>query len=345
MSSIDDPLAGNFSWRWASTPATLKAEWTPGTPNELLRGALMAFDATGANYDGYEADDETVSQLANASTWKALLEGATSNKLDASPYSYSYVYVSEKLPDTLTIWEDGSVVLQSPTNTGIPEEPTATGTYPIYIRYAFNYMSGFNPDGSYYDDPVYWINYFNGGDAVHGFWRSFGFPQSLGCVELPISTAAIALPISRSETSSRSRADRDPAEFVRRPRVGHQPRECGTSTIRELHTFTPGHRGEVLVVRQERDEERVRHVRSGSLYLVAGEVAREAELLAAVRQASRRRGLFEASGALGLLGEGRSVRVLCEAPRAVSVGAPSWRTGSLRARAGAIRHSDGPPRR
>jgi hypothetical protein len=37
---------------------------------------------------------------------------------------------------------------------------------------------------------VYWINYFNGGDAVHAFPRgSYGFPQSLGCVELPYSAA------------------------------------------------------------------------------------------------------------------------------------------------------------
>ena len=52
-------------------------------------------------------------------------------------------------------------------------------------------MSGTNPDGSHYDDPgVPWVNYFNGGDAVHGFIRpGYGYPQSLGCVELPISTA------------------------------------------------------------------------------------------------------------------------------------------------------------
>ena len=56
-------------------------------------------------------------------------------------------------------------MLTTPVNTGIPAAPTALGTYPIYVRYTFNYMTGFNPDGSYYDDPVYWINYFNGGDA------------------------------------------------------------------------------------------------------------------------------------------------------------------------------------
>jgi hypothetical protein len=190
--TLGSPLRGRFSWRWPTTPASLQAEWQPGSPTVMVKGALMAFVAAtdSAAYDGYTADDETVNQLANAS-WRALLTAAAADKVDAAPYSY--VHVSETLPETLTLWENGSTVLTSPTNTGIPGEPTALGTYPIYVRYSFNYMSGFNPDGSYYDDPVYWINYFNGGDAVHGFVRaSYGFPQSLGCVELPIPTAHVA---------------------------------------------------------------------------------------------------------------------------------------------------------
>ena len=61
----------------------------------------------------------------------------------------------------------------------------------MYLRYTSTTMSGTNPDGSHYDDPgVPWVSYFNGGDAVHGFLRgSYGSPQSLGCVELPYSTA------------------------------------------------------------------------------------------------------------------------------------------------------------
>lgn len=53
-------------------------------------------------------------------------------------------------------------------------------------------MSGTNPDGSHYEDPgIKWISYFNGGDALHNFDRaSFGTPQSLGCVELPLAAAA-----------------------------------------------------------------------------------------------------------------------------------------------------------
>ncbi len=190
--TLGSPLKGSFSWRWQSTPASLQAQWQPSSPTVMVKGALMTFMAAteSSSYNGYTADDETVNQLVDAS-WTALLSAAAANQVDPEPYSY--VYVSETLPETLSLWENGTTVLTSPTNTGIPEEPTALGTYPVYVRYTFNYMSGFNPDGSYYDDPVYWINYFNGGDAVHGFVRaSYGFPQSLGCVELPIPTAQVA---------------------------------------------------------------------------------------------------------------------------------------------------------
>ena len=43
------------------------------------------------------------------------------------------------------------------------------GTFPVYLKYYFTYMDGTNPDGSKYHDPVYYANYFNGGDAVHEF--------------------------------------------------------------------------------------------------------------------------------------------------------------------------------
>lgn len=192
VASMSRPLAGQFVWRWSSTPASLEDDWSVGSDNLVLQGALMNFESViNSDYDGYTADEESVQQLADASTWRSLIDAALHGQLDPSPYSY--VYVTQAVPETLTLWENGSVVLTTPCNTGIPASPTADGTFPIYVRYTFNYMSGFNPDGSYYHDPVYWINYFNGGDAVHGFDRaSYGFPQSLGCVELPVSTAEVA---------------------------------------------------------------------------------------------------------------------------------------------------------
>ena len=87
--------------------------------------------------------------------------------------------------------ENRRVVITTPANTGVPGATTQTGEFPIYVRYTSTTMIGTNVDGSHYNDPgVPWVNYFNGGDAVHGYIRpSYGSPQSNGCVELPIATA------------------------------------------------------------------------------------------------------------------------------------------------------------
>ena len=87
------------------------------------------------------------------------------------------------------------VVLSTPANTGVPGADTQQGIFPIYVRYVATTMIGTNVDGSHYNDPgVPWVNYFNGGDAVHGYPRaSYGCPQSNGCVELPIATAETCL--------------------------------------------------------------------------------------------------------------------------------------------------------
>ena len=77
-------------------------------------------------------------------------------------------------------------------NTGISVSPTENGTYPVYLRFVNTIMSGFNPDGSHYSDPVSWVSYFHGGDALHQFYRaSYGWPQSLGCVEMTLSDAEV----------------------------------------------------------------------------------------------------------------------------------------------------------
>jgi len=108
---------------------------------------------------------------------------------------YTYALAGKGSPETLTIWHDGRVVLTSAANTGIAVAPTADGTFPVYLRYRFQIMQGTNPDGSHYADPVSFVAYFNGGEAVHYFPRgSYGSQQSLGCVELPYGAAALAWP-------------------------------------------------------------------------------------------------------------------------------------------------------
>jgi peptidoglycan hydrolase-like protein with peptidoglycan-binding domain len=172
------PPPGTFSWK-PGYPAQLRAFWSPGTSNTLDRGAITAFEADhGLTTDG----------SAGPAVWRALLTAAVKDQRDR--HGYSYAVASKSTPESLTIWHDGSQVFSTAANTGIPAAPTADGTFPVYEKLPFQVMTGANPDGSRYSDPVWWISYFNGGDAVHYFDRpSYGYPQSLGCVELPYDAA------------------------------------------------------------------------------------------------------------------------------------------------------------
>jgi peptidoglycan hydrolase-like protein with peptidoglycan-binding domain len=180
-----DAQVGSFVWRYPNIPASLAAQWQPGVDTPLVTGAVMAFQSDHGLDDNGDLD---------AAFWADLFQAVAGDQVDKSPYDY--LEVSTTLPETLSVWRDGAVIYTSPCNTGISEAPTAPGTYPVYARYLSTTMSGYNPDGSYYDDPgVPDVAYFNGGDAVHGFPRySYGFPQSLGCVELPFAAAATVFP-------------------------------------------------------------------------------------------------------------------------------------------------------
>ena len=91
------------------------------------------------------------------------------------------------------MWQDGKAIYETPVNTGVAGAWTATGTFPVYERFVTTTMSGTDPDGYQYSvSGVPWVAYFNGGDAVHGYWRdSYGWPQSNGCVELPVPNAQV----------------------------------------------------------------------------------------------------------------------------------------------------------
>jgi hypothetical protein len=112
------------------------------------------------------------------------------------PNAYTYALASQYSPESLRVWQNGKQVFETPANTGIPAAPTADGTFPVYLKYYFQIMKGTNPDGSKYSDPVYYVSYFDGGDAVHYFDRySYGFYQSLGCVEVPWDAAKTVWPM------------------------------------------------------------------------------------------------------------------------------------------------------
>ncbi len=172
------PRAGRFRWRFAP-PGELAAQFARGEYGTATRGAVMAFQsANGLGVDG----------VVGPRTWHALLAAAAHGRYHSG---YSYVVVHESTPETLDVYRNGRPVFHALVNTGVPGAATATGTYPIFLRYRVTTMRGTNLDGSHYSDPgIPWTSYFNGGDALHGFIRgSYGVPQSLGCVEMTFDDA------------------------------------------------------------------------------------------------------------------------------------------------------------
>ena len=175
--------AGTFSWQ-SGWPWMLRKQWTAGSGNILDVGAIRAFESVhGMTMDG----------IAGNAFWSRLFTALGKDQMN--PNGYTYALANQHYPISLTVWHNGKVVLESAANTGIPASPTVDGTFPVYLKFYFSYMKGTNPDGSKYDDPVYYASYFNGGDAVHQFSRySYGSYQSLGCVELPFDSAKKVYP-------------------------------------------------------------------------------------------------------------------------------------------------------
>jgi hypothetical protein len=179
------PPAGRFTWRFANSPTELRELWSVGRANTITRGAVMMFE---------DAHQMTVDGFAGPRVWQALISDTLAGRRRTT--GYNYVFVHRTLPQSLNLWHNGHVILRSPGNTGVPAAPTQLGSFPVFEHIAVGTMSGTNPDGSHYNDPgIRWISYFNGGDALHSFNRaSFGTPQSLGCVELPLAAAAKVWP-------------------------------------------------------------------------------------------------------------------------------------------------------
>jgi hypothetical protein len=175
-----------FQWRWAPPP-TLQPLWSPGQNGVIARGAIMSFEAVA----GLSTDGSISAAEVNA------LQAAADNPSGpgANPNGFSYAVANESSPESLTVWHNGAVVARTAANTGGAGTPTAKGSFPVYLRLRNQVMRGTNPNGTTYADPVQFVAYFNGGDALHYMSRtSYGDPQSLGCVELPLAGAATVWP-------------------------------------------------------------------------------------------------------------------------------------------------------
>jgi hypothetical protein len=179
------PQPGRYVWRFQSLPPVLRSLWHVGTNNVILEGALMRFQSVN--------NLPTTGQM-DTRTWESLNVAALQHRYD--PMTYNFVLVSKALPQKLKLYLNGRLKYSSFVNTGISVAPTQSGTFPVYLHYVTTTMSGTNPNGTSYHDPgIPWVSYFNGGDALHGFLRgSYGWPQSLGCVEMPFANAGVVWP-------------------------------------------------------------------------------------------------------------------------------------------------------
>ena len=176
---------GTFAWRWSWVPTQLTALWQPGTFNVITQGALMRFE---------DANNLATTGVPTSQVWDALIAAVAGGHVNK--VGYAYVDVSTGSPETLTLYVNMHPIYSTLVNTGISSRPTAITTTPVYLRFTSTTMSGTNPDGSHYSDPgIPWVSYFLGGEALHGYIRSsYGWPQSLGCVEMPYANAAVVWP-------------------------------------------------------------------------------------------------------------------------------------------------------
>lgn len=173
------PPTGTWTWSYSNVPAQLMALWKPGASGVMTRGALMAFE---------NDHNLTTDGVAGPAVWKALIAATIANQPSHFGYTFAMVSLGGQ---NLHVWHSGRVAITTPVNTGVAGDGTAAGIYPVFEHQPSVTMSG----PGYSDPGVPWVSYFNGGDALHGFQRaSYGFPQSLGCVEMPIPTAARVYP-------------------------------------------------------------------------------------------------------------------------------------------------------
>jgi len=182
LAAMYAPPVGRFAWESSGWPSSLTGLWQPGAYDVFTRGLVMSFQAD---------HGLIVNGAPSAGLWNDMLSAIGTNEVNTGGYNYA---VGDKVaPQTLTIYHDGTVVLRTSANTGIPQSPTPSGTFTVYARYRNYVMRGTNPNGVKYADPVQFVAYFYDGDAVHYFPRAdYGIPQSLGCIELPLAKAAVA---------------------------------------------------------------------------------------------------------------------------------------------------------
>ena len=181
-----DDYKVTYQWDATHVPQKLVNLSITSTHSILYRSAILRFMR---DYGVHFVPNNT--QYAINVLRQAYETGFTATK------PFVWVYVDQHIPQKVYVWQKGKYIFKSPTNTGVMHT-TAVGTFMVYLRFRSTVMEGTFPGTNiHYDDPdVPWVNYFHNGEAIHGFPRRYyGYPQSAGCVELPIYKAKELYPI------------------------------------------------------------------------------------------------------------------------------------------------------
>ena len=185
-----DPVTGqrnvNANGQVVSTPTEAKDGKTVNNADAVATSITQSLGSSKAYSGSFEAT--TVK-----AEWKdrTIANGAEKLPYQAAPgEKWVDLNLSSK---TVTAYE-GATVVHGPVSIvdGGAATPTVTGTYKVYLQYESQTMRGLEPNGKeYVAENVPWVSYFYQGYAFHGAgWRSsFGYSDSHGCVNMPISEA------------------------------------------------------------------------------------------------------------------------------------------------------------
>lgn len=154
--------------------------WGPSAVAELvplgrldagIQGQLAQWEPK--PWDAIDWDSTDLIELSD------LLPGERSLEVDLSDF-------------TLTARVGDKIVLQSIISIGMPEAPTVTGRFSIYLKYEIQSLSGIGWDGQPFAAPdTKWVMYFYEDYGFHSSnWRTeYGLMDSQGCVVSPMDVA------------------------------------------------------------------------------------------------------------------------------------------------------------
>lgn len=109
----------------------------------------------------------------------------------ATPADFDKLIVVNLTAKKMWLFQNGKQVKSYLVSAGAPDTPTPQGLFHVYAKFASQDMRGLNTDGTPYFQPhVYWVNYFTGGNAIHGvYWHPLSWfgaiNSSHGCVGIP----------------------------------------------------------------------------------------------------------------------------------------------------------------